>query len=161
MYMRKSAVALFALLGALTACKTINKDPWLLTLAETQKKYPITLFARDFGAIPNDGKDDAKALRDAIAAAKTKDGGVRIVLGKGRYDMLSFDNGGAVPITDFAEATAKAIAQEKPSEASKIWRKQLGDRFPLLGEDDDKKKSDAAKLASVFIPMNPPKPWSY
>ncbi len=98
--MRISAVALLALLCVSTACKTINKDPWLLTLDETQKRYPITLFARDFGAIPDDGKDDAKALRDAIVAAKTKDQGVRIVLGKGKYDMLSFDNGGAVPITD-------------------------------------------------------------
>ena len=64
-------------------------------------------------------------------------------------------------IADFANAAAKAVAQEKPSEASKLWHKQLGDRFPLLDEDDDKKKSEAAKIASIFIPMNPPKPWSY
>jgi len=98
--MRKSAVALFALLIALTACKKTDKDPWLLTLDEAKKMYPITLYAKDFGAIPDDGKDDAKALRDALAEAKTKDQGVRIVLGKGKYDMLSFDNGGAVPITE-------------------------------------------------------------
>lgn len=64
-------------------------------------------------------------------------------------------------IAGLAEAASKAVAHDKPSEASKIWRKQLGDRFPLLDEDDDKKKSDAAKIAAGFISMNPPKPWAY
>lgn len=64
-------------------------------------------------------------------------------------------------IADLAKEAAKAVAHEKPSEASKIWRKQLGDRFPLLDENDDKKKADAARLASSFTLMNPPKPWAH
>jgi hypothetical protein len=113
----------------LTACKTINKDPWLLTLDETQKRYPITLFARDFGAIPDDGKDDAKALRDAVAAAKTKDQGVRIVLGKGKYDMLSADNGGAVPI-----AEAKNIMIE--GDGALIVQHQMRTHFPVYKSEN-------------------------
>ena len=58
-----------------------NADGYaVLTLDQAKKLYPPTINARDFGALPNDGKDDAKALRDALEAAKKKGGGVRIAL---------------------------------------------------------------------------------
>ena len=70
----------------------------VLTLEQAKKLYPSTINARDFGAIPNDGKDDAKALRDALEAAKKQGGGVRIALEKGNYDLMTFDRGAAIPV---------------------------------------------------------------
>ena len=76
-----------------------NADGYaVLTLDQAKKLYPTTINARDFGAIPNDGKDDAKALRDALEAAKKKGGGVRIALEKGNYDLMTFDKGAAIPV---------------------------------------------------------------
>jgi len=44
--------------------------------------------AASFGAIPNDGRDDAPAIREAIEAAIAKGGLVEVRLAPGRYDLL-------------------------------------------------------------------------
>lgn len=44
--------------------------------------------AEDFGARPDDGKDDAPAIRKAIAAARGRDGLVEIRFSPGRYDLV-------------------------------------------------------------------------
>lgn len=41
----------------------------------------------DYGAIPDDGKDDSKALRAALKAAHSANGPVRVQLHAGRYDL--------------------------------------------------------------------------
>ena len=49
----------------------------------------------DFGAIPNDGKDDGPALRKALEFCKkiTKKGtGAKLVFTKGKYDLFSGKN---------------------------------------------------------------------
>lgn len=50
--------------------------------------------AADFGVIPNDGKDDAKALLKALAAAEAIDGKVTVRLPQGRVQI-----GEIIPIT--------------------------------------------------------------
>ena len=72
---------------------------------EAEKLYPQTLDARDFGAAADDGKDDAEALRAAVAAAAkmTAKGGVRIVLGKGSYDILTYEKGVGVPVRNLSK----------------------------------------------------------
>jgi Domain of unknown function (DUF4955) len=47
---------------------------------------PVVVKAADFGAIPNDGKDDVAAIQKAIDAAAKKGGGA-VLLGKGRFDF--------------------------------------------------------------------------
>lgn len=67
-------------------------------------------------------------------------------------------------ISDLTYDGAKAVDIDDRNEASKIWRKQLGDRFPVIEKDADKieqKQRDAAKLASFYVAKNPPKPWGY
>lgn len=46
-----------------------------------------TIDVADYGAIPDDGKDDSVALKAAIAAAADMDGPVRIQLDAGRYQL--------------------------------------------------------------------------
>ena len=94
--MNRSAFVLFFILAAF---EISGGEP--LGYEGALKLYPQTVSARDFGAVPDDGKDDAKALRDAVSAAKklSGNGGVRIVLGPGRYDLLSESNNTAVPLT--------------------------------------------------------------
>ncbi len=41
----------------------------------------------DFGAVPDDGKDDSEALQSALAAAHAAQGPVRVQLGAGRYQL--------------------------------------------------------------------------
>ncbi len=65
---------------------------FLIVLAHGQEVSVV--YARDFGAIPNDGKDDAVALRSAVLAAKEKTP-ARVVLEKGVYDLIETDEHGA------------------------------------------------------------------
>lgn len=68
----------------------------------TQRNLPLLDFPTamqvnltDFGAIPNDGKDDGPALRKALEFCKkvTKGGtGVKLVFSKGKYDLFSGKN---------------------------------------------------------------------
>ena len=66
-------------------------------------------------------------------------------------------------IQNFADDAANAISSDDPEKASKLWRKQLGDRFPLIEEDQDKgrKREDAAKIAGFYAAKNPSKPWGW
>lgn len=66
-------------------------------------------------------------------------------------------------ISDLASDAAKAIDTDDREEASKLWRKQLGDRFPAVEKDDraDQTLEDAAKLAAFHVAKNPAKPWGY
>lgn len=54
-----------------------------------------------------------------------------------------------------------AIQANGTHEASKLWRKQLGDRFPLVEkqESQEKKKQTAAAIMTHHAANNPPKPW--
>ena len=45
------------------------------------------LRAADFGATPDDGRDDRPAIQAAIDAARGREGPVRVVLGPGRFDL--------------------------------------------------------------------------
>ncbi len=64
--------------------------------------------ARDFGAIPDDGKDDAAALRKAVAAAAKAPAGTRLVLEKGVYDLVDLEKGDrAVPLSNLADFTVE------------------------------------------------------
>lgn len=64
-------------------------------------------------------------------------------------------------VADAAYAAAEAIKIEDRHEASNIWRKQFGDRFPAVGKKDDvnQKKAITTKLAAVYAEKNPSKPW--
>lgn len=66
-------------------------------------------------------------------------------------------------ISDTADAAADAIKSDDSCEASKIWRKQFGDRFPTVEKenDNDQKKEIATGLATVYAAKNPSKPWGY
>lgn len=67
-------------------------------------------------------------------------------------------------ISDLTYDGAKAVETHDRHEASKLWRKQFGDRFSVIekGADEvEQKQRDAAKLASFYIAKNPPKPWGY
>jgi len=64
-------------------------------------------------------------------------------------------------IADAADAATEAINIDDRHEASNLWRKQFGDRFPATEKEDDanKKKAITAKLATVYAAKNPSKPW--
>jgi hypothetical protein len=47
--------------------------------------FEQTIDVADFGAIPDDGKDDSQAILSALAAAEAHDGPVRLQLDRGRY----------------------------------------------------------------------------
>lgn len=51
---------------------------------------------------------------------------------------------------DFVEDARQAVEESNQLKASKLWRKHLGDRFPL-GEDKDEEQSDKTKLLSSVI----------
>ena len=68
-------------------------------------------------------------------------------------------------ISDLSADASEAITDESRGEASEIWRKQLGDRFPLVEEEEkcdnkQQRKQDAASLATVYASRNPSKPWA-
>ena len=63
-----------------------------------------------------------------------------------------------------AAAHAKeAIELDDPHEASKRWRKQFGDRFPLVKKEEKKNwyNQAAASIAAIHSGTNPPKPWGW
>ncbi|MBS0662995.1 MAG: endopolygalacturonase [Verrucomicrobia bacterium] len=49
--------------------------------------WPATLTAADYGAVPDDGRDDSAALQSAIAALERRPGGGVLFLPPGRYDV--------------------------------------------------------------------------
>ncbi|MBW1706282.1 MAG: hypothetical protein JRJ86_14115 [Deltaproteobacteria bacterium] len=64
-------------------------------------------------------------------------------------------------ISDLASEAALAIRTDDREEASKLWRKQLGDRFPASEKavHISQQQKDVAKLSTVYVAKNPPKPW--
>ncbi len=67
-------------------------------------------------------------------------------------------------IADLAEDGAAAVAETSRNKASKLWQGQLGDRFPLIKEENDDQargKEDASRLAAFFVPKGPAKPWAW
>ena len=69
-----------------------------------------------------------------------------------------------VAIADLVNDASKAVDNGSQQEASKLWRTQLGDRFPLIQtEDDDAKqrKDDASRLATFYAAKKPTKPWGW
>jgi hypothetical protein len=66
-------------------------------------------------------------------------------------------------VADAADAAAEAIKIDDRHEASNLWRKQFGDRFPAVDKkgDSDQKKAIATGLATVYAAKNPSKPWGY
>ena len=67
-------------------------------------------------------------------------------------------------IADLANNASKAVNNGSQQEASKLWRAQLGDRFPLVQEEDEdakQRKDDASRLAAFYAPKKPIKPWGW
>ncbi|MBW1961171.1 MAG: hypothetical protein JRJ04_06930 [Deltaproteobacteria bacterium] len=66
-------------------------------------------------------------------------------------------------ISDLSSDAANAIANGDREEASNLWRRQVGDRFPLIETSIEagQKQKDVAKLASVYAAKNPAKPWAH
>jgi polygalacturonase len=48
---------------------------------------PMERNVRDFGAVPDDGKDDTQAIRKAAAGLKDGD---RLVFGRGQFDVTNW-----------------------------------------------------------------------
>jgi len=66
-------------------------------------------------------------------------------------------------ISDLAYDAVNAIENDDFEEASKLWRRQLGERFPNIKKaiKIGEKQEDVAKLAAVYGAKNPAKPWAY
>jgi hypothetical protein len=66
-------------------------------------------------------------------------------------------------VSDLAIRGAKAIDADDPEESSKLWRSQLGDRFPNIKKaiEVDQEQKDAAKLVAAYGAKNPAKPWAH
>jgi len=66
-------------------------------------------------------------------------------------------------ISDLVSDSANAIDTDDREEASKLWRRQLGDRFPAIEKaiEVGQKQEDAAKLAAVYVAKNPARPWGH
>lgn len=62
-----------------------------------------------------------------------------------------------------AEDAGEAIDLEDKHDASKHWRMQFGDRFPLVEKSisNGSKKQIAAGVAAFHGKVNPPKPWGW
>jgi hypothetical protein len=66
-------------------------------------------------------------------------------------------------ISDLSSDAASAIGIDDREKASNLWRRQLGDRFPLIETSIEvrQKEEDMAKLTSLYIAKNPARPWAY
>jgi len=64
-------------------------------------------------------------------------------------------------ISDLAYDAINAIDNDDREEASKLWRRQLGERLPNIKKaiKIGQEQEDAAKLAAAYGAKNPPKPW--
>lgn len=65
-------------------------------------------------------------------------------------------------ISDLASDASAAIETDDIEESSKLWRRQLGDRFPAIEKaiENDQKQKDAATLSTIHIANKPAKPWA-
>ena len=66
-------------------------------------------------------------------------------------------------VSDLAADASAAIKTDDREKASKIWRSQLGNRFPAIENriEVGQNREEAAKVAAFFATKNPPKPWGY
>lgn len=66
-------------------------------------------------------------------------------------------------ISDAADDGKEAIDLDDRHEASNLWRRQFGDRFPLVEKEEssEQKKQAAAALSAFHAGNNPSKPWGY
>jgi hypothetical protein len=66
-------------------------------------------------------------------------------------------------ISDLAYDAVNAIDNNDAEEASKLWRRQLGERFPNIKKaiKIGQKQEDVAKLAAFYGAKNPAKPWAH
>ena len=64
-------------------------------------------------------------------------------------------------ISDLSSDASNAINTNDREEASKLWRRQLGGRFPDIEKSIEvgQKQEDVAKLAAAYVAKNPAKPW--
>ena len=105
--------------------------------------------------------DTAKAIFDAIHFAfrvyNPLDGAEELTQRLSDEEKKRFQ--GAV--AELATDAAKAVNTESKEEASKLWQGQLGDRFPLVNDDEEEKqkKDNADRLAAFYSPRKPTKPW--
>lgn len=62
-----------------------------------------------------------------------------------------------------AEDAREAVTSEDDHSASKRWRNQLGDRFPLVEKEKNNRvgMQTAAAIAARHRDTNPPKPWAW
>lgn len=66
-------------------------------------------------------------------------------------------------ISALASDAAAAVETEDSEKASKLWRMQLGDRFPSIEHrvEIQQQRNDANGLAAVYGARNPSKPWAF
>jgi hypothetical protein len=62
-----------------------------------------------------------------------------------------------------AEDASKAIDLDGKHDASKHWRKQFGDRFPLVEKENNKNTTQqtATSIAAIYTSTHAPKPWGW
>ena len=66
-------------------------------------------------------------------------------------------------ISNLASGATNAIDTDDRVEASKLWRMQLGDRFPGIEKaiQVGQRQEDVAKLVTAYSAKNPARPWGY
>jgi hypothetical protein len=68
-------------------------------------------------------------------------------------------------IAAFSVDAVEAVKCTEREKSSELWRKQLGDRFPLVEKDqedgeDRRRKEDAQRVAAFYVGRSPAKPWA-
>ena len=103
----------------------------------------------------HEGRDDI-ALRDTLKAIKTSLEILFVcIVPATPYDNLfaDYDEDRKQKFLDeldkFIEDADKAIEEKNKLKASKLWRKHLGDRFPLADDEDDETMSRLEKLRAI------------
>jgi hypothetical protein len=74
------------------------------------------------------------------------------------YDSVFQDNF-MISLEAFIEDAEEAIETEERKKASKLWRKHLGNRFPIAEDDNDRSHSESKK-ASLAGVAGLSKPWA-
>lgn len=70
------------------------------------------------------------------------------------YDSI-FKSNFLKSLKNFVDDSQKAVDTESKSDASNLWRKHLGNRFPEFVEEKKKSSDESAALASVAIASKP------
>jgi len=114
---------------------------------------------RDDIASANTIRAISNSVRFTFCVYNPVDAGEELTVRLTETQKIRFRNA----IADAADAVAEAIDTDDRHEASKIWRKQFGNRFPAVEKKNDRsqKKEATAKLATIYAAKNPSKPWGY